>query len=168
MILSSLLRKATVSVLSVALLLTIVSPFSVFASTEDVSYAAHKESHHNPLISLNPPRDFNENVSTMGLKTKGLLKVIQALNCGGKKLVDSAIKFNLIDEQTGKTLVNNSKKIVNFLTKLDGAAEDIASKTREQLPQWLLNNTEIKDTKVAQNIAKVIAWAIRAADWLLL
>ncbi|WP_213431619.1 hypothetical protein, partial [Paenibacillus dendritiformis] len=62
-----------------------------------------------------------------------------------------AIKYNLIDEQTGETLVNNSKGIVNFLTKLDGTAEDIASKTREQLPQWLLDNTDIKNTKVAQN-----------------
>ncbi|WP_374018965.1 hypothetical protein ABU162_04230 [Paenibacillus thiaminolyticus] len=164
----SLLRKATVSVLSVALLLTIVSPVSVFASSHNVSHASDKDTQDNRLISIKPPRDFGENVSTMGPKTKGLIKVIQALNDGGKKLVDLAIKFNIIEKQTGETLINNSKKIVIFLTKLDGFAEDIASKTKEQLPQWLLDNTEIKNKEVAQEIAQVVAWAIRAADWLYL
>ncbi|BFH17194.1 hypothetical protein WJ0W_006227 [Paenibacillus melissococcoides] len=80
----SLLRKATVSVLSVALLLSIVSPFSVFASTHDLSHPTDKDTQQNRLISIKPPRDFGENVSTMGPKTKGLIKVIQALNDRGK------------------------------------------------------------------------------------
>lgn len=148
--------------LSVALVLTFAFPFSVFASTHDVNQATYKET---KLNFVNPSNDF-DNVSTMGAKSKAVLKVIEILNNGGKKLVDLAVDFKVLDKQTGKTLMNNSTKIANFLDKLDGVASDVASMTRTQLPRWLLDNTPIRSKGVAENIAIAISWAIRGADWL--
>lgn len=63
--------------------------------------------------------------------------------------------------------MNNSSKIAKFLNELEAAPADFANMTRSQLPRYLTDNTRMaKGT--AENIAIAIAWAIRAADALLL
>lgn len=52
----------------------------------------------------------NENITTMGVKSKAVVKVAQLLRAGGDEVIDAARRFNIIDSSTAKTFKNNSKK----------------------------------------------------------
>lgn len=168
----SSIKKVTVAVVTSALLFTVVTPISAFASTNSntVSEATYQvlPSSTAPILPVeSPAKDKSGGISTQGVKSKGAIKVIGWLNSGGAKLVDLAVDANIISRATGKTLMNNSSKIAKFLNELEAAPADFANMTRSQLPRYLTDNTRMaKGT--AENIAIAIAWAIRAADALLL
>lgn len=160
-------RKAILSCISVTVLISgllMVSP-KVQASSEfnKFDYITERSKIANQL-SLNLELDGqNENITTMGVKSKAVVKVAQLLRAGGDEVIDAARRFNIIDSSTAKTFKNNSKKIGNWLTRFEYAGSDAATMVRKQLPVYLKENTRMSKG-TAENIAIAVSWAIRMAD----
>lgn len=102
-----------------------------------------------------------------GIKSKAVIKVAQLMKAGGDEVIDLARTFNIIDAKTAKTMSANSSKIGKFLDTLSNAGDNAAAMARNQLPNYLIKNTNMSKG-TAENIAIAISWAIRGADWLFL